>query len=90
MTSNYETGDGYGDILARTEEKDKGIVIEAKFARDGNLEKGVEQALAQIEKKRYDDVLRDEGCGKIWKYGIACNKKRCRVALVASFPQDAG
>ncbi len=57
---------------------------------DGNLEKGAEQALAQIEKKRYDDVLRDEGCGKIWKYGIACYKKRCRVALAVPFPQDAG
>ena len=39
------------------------------------------EALRQIEKKRYDEQLREEGMEKILKYGIACYKKRCRIAV---------
>ena len=81
MTSNEETGDGYGDVLIETEDDDVGIVIEVKYARDGDLDQGVELALRQIEERRYDEKLRDDGVEKVLKYGIACYKKRCRVAL---------
>lgn len=81
VTSNYETGDGYGDILIETEDDSLGIVIEVKYARDGNLENGVQKALAQIEDKHYAERLYDDGVENVLKYGVACYKKRCRVAL---------
>lgn len=58
-----------------------GIVIEVKYARDGNLQAGCREALEQIEKNRYEETLQDEGMEKILRYGIACYKKRCRVIL---------
>ncbi len=81
VSSNRETGDGYGDILVEAEDGSIGIVIEVKYAQDGNLDRGVELALQQIETRRYDEKLRDDGIEKLLKYGIACYKKRCRVAL---------
>ncbi len=39
------------------------------------------EALSQIEEKRYADKLYDDGIRNVLKYGIACYKKRCRVAL---------
>ncbi len=81
VTSNYETGDGYGDILIETEDDDLGIVIEVKYAGDGSLENGAEQALKQIEERRYAEKLYDDGIRKVLKYGISCYKKSCRVTL---------
>lgn len=81
VTSNRETGDGYGDILAETEDGSLGIVVEVKYARDGDLDQGVRLALEQIEKRRYDERLRENGLGKILKYAIACYKKKCSVLL---------
>ena len=40
VRSNAETGEGYSDILVYTPDK-IGIVIELKYADDGNLEKGL-------------------------------------------------
>lgn len=81
VSSNRETGDGYGDILIEIEDGELGIVIEVKYAQDGNLEAGCRDALGQIEKKRYAEALQDEGMEKILRYGIACYKKRCKVIL---------
>lgn len=82
VTSNYETGDGYGDILVRNRDEGWGIVIEVKYAHGGNLEKEAEQALKQIRERRYDEKLRDCGIGRVLKYGIACYRKQCRVVLM--------
>lgn len=79
--SNKESGDGYSDICVEIDDGEIGIVIEIKYADDGNLEAGCQKALSQIEKKRYEEQLRDDGMEKILKYGIACYKKRCRVML---------
>ena len=81
VTSNYETGDGYGDILIETEDDELGIEIEVKYARDGDLDKGAELALCQIKERRYDEKLWDDGIEKVLRYGIACYKKRCKVML---------
>ena len=35
--SNRETGDGYSDIMIETEDSEMGIIIEIKYAGDGNL-----------------------------------------------------
>lgn len=81
-SSNKESGDGYTDILVEIDEEETGIVIEIKYSEDGNLDAGCEEAMRQIEKKQYEEFLRDEGINHILKYGIACYKKRCKVMLV--------
>lgn len=79
--SNRETGDGYSDILVEIEDEELGIIMEVKYAQDGNLEAGCADALAQMEEKSYEEVLYQDGMAKILKYGIACYKKRCKVVL---------
>ncbi len=78
IASNVESGDGYSDILLWTEQG-VGVVIEIKYAEHGNLEKSCQDALKQIEEKKYDDVLRKDGIQKIIRYGIAFYKKNCKV-----------
>ena len=39
------------------------------------------QALEQIEKNDYANRLREDGMKHILKYGIACCKKNCKVAV---------
>ncbi len=81
VSSNKETEEGYGDILIETEDGKTGIIIEMKYADDGNLSGACETALKQIEEKQYDEIFRENGVNRILKYGIACYKKRCRVML---------
>mgnify|MGYP004472366361 FL=1 len=81
ISSNTESGIGYSDILAEIFENRTGIVIEVKYAENGNLEASCKEALEQIEEKKYEVKLRDDGMRKILKYGIACYKKECRVEL---------
>lgn len=79
VRSNRESGEGYSDILIETDDTATGIVIEMKYAEDGNLQKAAEKALKQIESKHYEEVLYDEGIEQILRYGIACYKKRCKI-----------
>ena len=81
ISSNTESGIGYSDILAEIFENRTGIVIEVKYAENGKLETSCKEALEQIEEKKYEVKLRDDGMRKILKYGIACYKKECRVEL---------
>ena len=80
VRSNEENGIGYSDISVATPER-VGIVIELKYADDGNLDKSCAEALAQIEAKQYAEGLRRRGMKKILKYGIAFWEKDCVVAL---------
>ena len=79
VRSNRESGEGYSDILFETDDTAMGIVIEMKYAEDGNLQKAAEKALKQIESKQYEEALYDEGIEQILRYGIACYKKRCKI-----------
>lgn len=79
ISSNRESGDGYSDIIIETQDMEKGIIIETKYAEDGDLQKACEKALAQIENNHYEEELKDEGIEDILKYGIAFYKKRCKV-----------
>ena len=79
--SNQETGEGYSDILIETENSETAILIEVKYAGDGNLYVACERALKQVEERKYDEELRENGVDKILKYGIACYMKRCKVKL---------
>nr|WP_297933730.1 AAA family ATPase [uncultured Blautia sp.] len=79
--SNQETGEGYSDILIETENGEMAILIEVKYANDGNLDQACERALKQVEDRKYDQELLENGVDKILKYGIACYKKQCKVRL---------
>lgn len=81
VRSNRESGDGFSDILITIDGTDTGIVIEVKYAEDGSEEKECRDALKQIADKRYEASFRQEGVHKIINYGIACNKKKCRVMM---------
>lgn len=77
--SNRETGDGYSDIMIETEDSEMGIIIEIKYAGDGNLLNACEKALKQVEETKYEETLLENGVEKILKYGIACYMKHCKV-----------
>ncbi len=81
VKSNLESGIGYSDILIEAFDCRVGVVIEMKYAEDGNLNAACEAALAQIEEKSYDAKLLEDGMRTILKYGIACFKKDCMVTV---------
>ena len=80
VKSNAETGEGYSDISIHTPER-TGIVIELKYAEDGNLERACGEALKQIEEKKYAEGLKRRGMKKILRYGIAFYEKECMVEM---------
>ncbi len=79
VKSNAESGIGYSDILIETRRNRIGIVIEMKYAEDGDLEAACQRALQQIEDKKYEAKLKEDGMRSIIRYGIACYKKECKV-----------
>ena len=81
VKSNAESGIGYSDILIETRRNRVGIVVEIKYAEDGNLEAACRKALQQIEDKKYEARLKEDGMRSIIKYGIACYKKECKVKM---------
>ena len=80
VKSNAETGEGYSDISIQTPER-IGIVIELKYAEDGNLEGACAEALRQIEERKYAEGLKHRAMKKILKYGIAFCEKECMVVM---------
>ena len=79
VSSNRESGDGYSDIVVETENSEKGMILELKYAQDGNLEQACRKALAQTTEVHYAEILEDQGINEILCYGIAFYKKRCMV-----------
>ena len=80
IKSNRESGDGFSDILIGPEDPDDGIIIEIKYAGSfSGLDKACEDAIKQIRDRRYDEALREDGRCDLLAYGIAFNRKRCRV-----------
>ena len=80
VRSNAETGEGYSDISIQTPER-VGMIIELKYADDGNLEAACAETLKQIEEKKYAEGLKRRGTKKIIKYGIAFCEKECMVVM---------
>lgn len=78
IQSNAEMGEGYSDIAISTAER-TGILIELKYANDGNLKAACTEALQQIEEKKYAIGLQQQGMKKIIRYGMAFWKKECMV-----------
>lgn len=49
IKSNAESGTGYSDILIEVPSKRIGIIIEVKYAENGNLDAACTRAMHQIE-----------------------------------------
>lgn len=81
VRSNQETGNGYSDILILIDNSNTGIIIEVKYSDTDNLDVKCREALHQIENAEYADLFEQQGVQHILKYGIACRRKECRVAL---------
>ena len=82
VKSNRESGDGFADILLKPKNPDAGIIVELKYVRSLNdLDQACERALEQIEDRRYDTELREDGRNDILAYGIAFCRKRCKVVV---------
>ena len=79
-SSNMETGDGYCDITIRTRDCRAAILIEVKYAGDGNLNAACMKAMKQTADRQYGRDL-EKDFKKVLKYGIACYKKQCRVMV---------
>ena len=79
--SNVESGNGFSDILIESGDGELGIVIEVKYPDGGDLEKGCREALEQIERMGYEERLRQDDIERVLKYGIACIRRKCRVAV---------
>ena len=81
IKSNAESGIGYSDILVEVPTNRTGIVIELKYAEDGDMDAACEEAMRQIEEKGYIAKLKQDGMRNFIRYGIACFKKDCRVVV---------
>ena len=81
IKSNTESGTGYSDILVEVPNNRTGIVIDLKYAENGDMDAACDEALKQIEEKSYVDKLKQDGMRNFIKYGIACFKKDCKVVI---------
>ncbi|MDD7410495.1 AAA family ATPase [Fusobacterium gastrosuis] len=79
--SNSESGYGRYDISLEPNDKTKaGIILEIKVAKfKDELDKKLEEALKQIEKRGYDTVMRQRGIKKILKIGLAFYGKEIKI-----------
>ena len=78
--SNYESGDGYADIVFRNKQ-DEVVIIEIKTCTLSESKKAKARvALAQIEDKNYaKPYLENEDISSIYIYGISFRNKECRA-----------
>ncbi|MEZ3445864.1 MAG: ATP-binding protein [Lachnospiraceae bacterium] len=79
IRSNQESGLGYCDILLMVPDDRIGCAIELKYAEDGAFDAACDEALQQIDDKKYVDFLQQECMETIYTYAVACYKKSCRV-----------
>ena len=59
--------------------KEIGFVIALRCAENARFDEGCREALRQILDRNYEEQLLDDGMKTIYRYGIACYKKRCKV-----------
>ncbi len=79
VKSNSESGIGYVDIQIIIPSEKTGCIIEVKYAEKGSYDTACNEAMKQIDKTGYTEILKKEEVQTIYKYGIACYKKRCKV-----------
>ena len=94
---NREAGDGRSDIQIRPISVfDRAFVIEVKTVKPEKgkavtlqmMDEAAEEAIRQIDEKRYTDALRDDGYGTVGRYGIAFFRKDCRVHYKEGYPEE--
>ena len=77
MKSNPETGYGRADIILKPRNKKwAGYVFELKRAKTKDIQKEAEKAFKQIEEKKYDTLLINEGIKEIIKIGLVFDGKK--------------
>lgn len=81
VISNRESGKGYADIVVEIFAEKTGIVIEMKYAEDGNLDAGCKEAIAQIKEDGYESQLYLDGMSTVIRCGIACHVKSCKIVF---------
>ena len=83
VKSNREGGTGRSDLFIKSvSRRGIAIVVEFKIANNiDDLEKKADEAIEQIEDRKYDMELRSEGYKNIFKYGIAFYKKDCLIKI---------
>lgn len=83
IKSNRESGDGRYDIsLIPRENKYPGIIMELKWKSgldEESLEALSDEALEQINDKKYDSEMSSDGIERILKFGIAFSGKKVRI-----------
>ena len=79
VKSNVESGDGYSDIVIKIPDDEIGMIIKVKYGEDADMDKGCADVLAQIERMNYSAILEDDEVQTIYKFGVACYKKRCKI-----------
>ena len=83
VKSNREGGAGRSDLFIKSvSRRGIAIVVEFKIANNiDDLEKKADEAIEQIDDRKYDMELRSEGYKNIFKYGIAFYKKDCLIKI---------
>ena len=82
VRSNKEAGKGYCDIYLTSSDRKTGAIIELKLAKsDDEFDSTCDKALEQINSRQYTDVFRPIITKTIYKYGISCRQKYCRIKL---------
>lgn len=85
VTSNRESGFGRYDVMLKPlNQEDDAIIMEFKIynpKKESSMEETVQAALKQIEEKKYEQTLLDQGIEKdrIRKYGFAFEGKKVLI-----------
>jgi hypothetical protein len=91
IKSNQESGNGYFDIILTKKEGKTAVILEFKKSGDDRFitqDRVCDEALDQIESNQYDFHLKQNGCIRILKYGIAFYGKGCTVKMAGSRTAD--
>ena len=83
IESNRESGYGRFDLAFFPRDRQKaGVILEFKVAdTEAMLQEKAQEALQQIEDKKYDAEFTKRGITTVWKYGIAFCGKKIHVAM---------
>lgn len=83
VESNREAGTGRSDIvITDLLKRETAVIIEIKAAKEEKeMDERCDEALQQIEDRKYAHALTQKGYRKILKYGIAFCGKVCKVTL---------
>ena len=76
ITSNRESGYGRYDIALEPKDKGNyGLIFEFKIGDKNSIEDKAREALAQINEKKYDISMKNNGVSKVIKIGMAFSGK---------------